>query len=336
MMMAARKVKIGMLSFAHLHAMSYAHSLTTRPDTELVGIADHDPNRAKEMAQRYGTQAFESYEALLAAPGLEAVVICSENVRHRALTELAAQAGKHILCEKPLATSITDGEAMIAACKNAGVQLMTAFPTRWSPVMQRLKATLDSGEAGAILAFRGTNRGRNPGGWFNDKTEAGGGAVIDHTVHITDLMRWMLQDEVREVYAEISNGIEHKDFDDVGFLSMTFRNGVFATLDASWSRPQIFPTWGDVTLEVLTERGVLSMDMFAQNLVLYSDKTKTVTWHNWGGNMDDGLIGAFAQAVAEGSPVPVTGEDGLRAAEVAFAAYRSAERQAPVALPFVP
>ncbi len=330
---AVRPVRIGILSFAHMHAASYAQSIVMRPDTHLVGVADHDPERTQRMAQQLGVQAFESYEALLAAPDLDAVVIGSENVRHRELTEMAASAGKHVLCEKPLATTVADGEAMIAACKNAGVQLMTAFPCRYSPVMLRMKAALESGDAGEIVAFRGTNRGRNPNGWFVDKALSGGGATIDHTVHVTDLMRWILRDEVKEVYAEISNGIGHQEFDDVGFLSLTFQNGVFGTLDASWSRPKSFPTWGDVTLEVVTERGTLSLDMFAQNLILYSDKTQSVNWFNWGGSMDDGLVGAFAHAIAHDEPVPITGEDGLRALEVALAAYRSAEQIAPVTLP---
>lgn len=330
--MAQHRVKIGMMSFAHLHAHSYAQVLTQRTDTVLVGIADHDPERAQQMGERYGAPVFASYEALLASPEIEAVVICSENARHRALTEMAAQAGKHVLCEKPLATAVEDGEAMIAACRHAGVQLMTAFPCRFSPVFQRLKAVIESGSAGQVLAIRGTNRGRNPGGWFTRREESGGGATIDHTVHVTDLMRWLLRDEVCEVYAEISNGIHHQDYDDVGFLSLTFQNGVFATLDASWSRPKSFPTWGDVTMEVITERGTLSMDMFAQNLVLYSDRTQSVSWEFWGTNIDDAMIGAFAAAIATGEPVPVSGVDGLRAAEVAFAAYRSAELGAPVRL----
>ncbi len=329
--MRARAIRFGMMSFAHMHAGSYAQSILANAETEMVGIADHDPARAREMASRLETRAFASYEALLAEPGLDAVVICSENSRHRELTEMAAAAGKHVLCEKPLATSVADGEAMIAACRAAGVQLMTAFPCRYSPVMQRLKAALDSGEAGKIVAIRGTNRGRNPGGWFTDRALSGGGATMDHTVHVTDLMRWMLQDEVREVYAEVSNGIGHQEFDDVGFLSLTFEQGVFGTLDASWSRPKSFPTWGDVTLEVLTVRGTLSMDMFSQNLTLYSDRTQSVSWLNWGGNMDGGLVAAFASALASGSPAPITGEDGLRALEVALAAYRSAELHQPVA-----
>ncbi len=330
--MAQRVVNIGMMSFAHMHAGSYAHSIVSRSDVKLVGIADHDQSRAETMARQYETVAFENYQALLDAPGMDAVVICPENRRHRELTEMAAKAGKHVLCEKPLATTTADAEAMIAACKNAGVQLMTAFPCRYAPVMQRLKAAIDSGSVGNILAIRGTNRGRNPGGWFIDKAESGGGATIDHTVHVTDLMRWMLNDEVKDVYCEMSNGISHSDFDDVGFLSLTFVKGVFGSLDASWSRPKSYPTWGDVTMEVVTDKGTMTLDMFSQNLVLYSDKTNSVSWHNWGTSSDDEMVGAFAKAVAEGSPVPITGEDGLRAAEVAIAAYKSAETNLPVVL----
>jgi len=332
-LMTSPTVKIGVLSFAHLHAMSYAQQLAQNPLIGFVGIAGSDLESAKHYATHFETTAFESDEALLDAPGLDAVIICSENVHHRELTEKAAAAGKHVLCEKPLATTLADAEAMISTCKAAGVQLMTAFPCRYSPVMQRLKTIVDSGEAGEILAMRGTNRGRNPGGWFVDKALSGGGATIDHTVHVTDLMRWILKDEVKEVYAELSNGISHADFDDVGFLSLTFRRGVFATLDASWSRPKSFPTWGDVTLEIVTDRGTLSMDMFSQNLVLYSDRTGNVSWQNWGGDMDGGMVGAFAEAIGAGLPVPITGEDGLRATEVALAAYRSSETLAPVQIP---
>ena len=118
--MTQRKVKIGMMSFAHMHAASYAHSIAAR-----AGYRDgrHRRPRSRRGPRRwprsFETQAFQSYEALLSAPGLDAVVICSENVRHRELAEMAAAAGKHVLCEKPLATTVADGEAMIAACQRA-------------------------------------------------------------------------------------------------------------------------------------------------------------------------------------------------------------------------
>lgn len=322
-------VKIGMMSFAHLHANSYASCVNQLPDAELVGIADDDGERARAMAACFHTRAFGGYSDLLASD-IEAVIIASENARHRELTEMAAATGKHVLSEKPLATTAADGLAMISACRKAGVFLMTAFPCRFSPAMQRLKAACDAGKIGTIVAIRGTNRGTNPGGWFTQKKLSGGGAVMDHTVHVTDLMRWLTGSEVADVYAEIGNGFYHQDYDDAGFLTMTFENGIFATLDASWSRTKSFPFWGDVTMAVVGEGGVLTLDMFSQNIVHYSDTDMRVYWHNWGSNVDLALIGAFVQSVANHTVPPITGEDGLRAAEVAFAAYQSAEEGAPV------
>ncbi len=323
--MVAKPLQIGMISFAHLHAEGYAHAIQANPNTVLVGIADDVQTRANQKAERFGVTSYSTPEDLLSDKEVSAVVICSENAKHRHFVELAARAGKHVLCEKPLATTEDDALAMISCCKQAGVQLMTAFPCRYSPIAQRLKGYLDSGRAGAILAFRGTNRGSNPGGWFCDKSLSGGGATIDHTVHVTDLMRWLLNDDVVEVYAEISNGIEHQEFDDVSFISMKFKSGVFGTLDASWSRPSGFPTWGDVTLEVVTENGTISMDMFSQNLIRYSAKSEPAIWLNWGGNMDYYMVDAFATALLTGTTVPITGHDGLQAARVALAAYASAQ-----------
>lgn len=319
-------VKIGIMSMAHMHAYSYAAAINVIDGAQLVGIADEDGERAVATAEQFGTRAFADYGALL-SEDLDAVVIGSENVHHRELCEMAAAAGKHVLCEKPLATTVADGEAMITVCREQGVQLMTAYPCRFSPAMARLKSWVDGGEAGRVLAIRGTNRGRCPFGWFVDPSLSGGGAVIDHTVHVTDLMRWLLRDEVTEVYAEVSNRMFGQSFDDVGFLSLGFGSGVFATLDASWSRPKSFPTWGDVTMAVVCEKGTLTMDMFSQNLVVYSDQSGGVSWSPWGSNIDELMLRAFVEAVREGAAVPVTGEDGLRGAEVALAAYRSAQEQ---------
>lgn len=328
-------VRIGMMSFAHMHAYSYAHcvkQLEAQGKAQLVGIADDDAGRGQQVAQQYETRFFPSYEALLDA-GIDAVIVCPENIKHRPLTEMAAKAGKHVLCEKPLATTKADGRAMIEVCRANGVQLMTAFPCRFSPSYIRLKQMVQSGELGEVLAIRGTNRGRNPGGWFIVPELSGGGAVIDHTVHVTDLCRDLLGSEVVEVYAEIGNGFSHGDFDDTGMLTLTFANDVFATLDSSWSRPKVFPTWGDVTLQVVGTKGLVYMDMFAQNSTLYDDRNMRITWGHWGSSIDLALVSAFVQSVQEGEPVPITGEDGLAAAEVAFAAYGSAKRGEPVRLP---
>jgi len=246
---------------------------------------------------------------------------------------MAAEAGKHVMCEKPIATTVADAWEMIDACRRHNVKLMTAFPCRYSPSMVLLKEQVDGGCIGEVLAMKGTNRGKMPGGWFIELDKSGGGAVIDHTVHVTDLMRWVTRSEPVEVYAEISNRMHGDKYDDVGELTITFANGVFATLDTSWSRPKSFPYWGDVMLDVVGTGGVIQMNMFAQNMVHYSDEAMRVNWVHWGSNIDYQLVKDFVTSVAEDLPVSITGEDGMKALEVALAAYRSRDTGAPVKLP---
>ncbi|MDO8588363.1 MAG: Gfo/Idh/MocA family oxidoreductase [Armatimonadota bacterium] len=325
-------VNIGMMSFAHMHASSYAVCVNDMPEARLAGIADEDPARGKQMAARFDTRSFGSYEDLLGA-GIDAVIVCSENSKHRRLVELAASAGKHVLCEKPLSTTLEDGLAMIDTCRAKGVKLMTAFPVRYAPPMIDVKGMVMTGQLGDILAVSGTNRGKNPDGWFTDMTLAGGGAVMDHTVHVADVMRWITGAEITEVYAEIDNLIFGKDYDDMASLTLGFSSGVFGSIDPSWSRPKSFPFWGDVTLEVVGTNGVVGVDCFSSAMNLYSDKTGSHTYEYWGGSIDAGLIKSFVDSVANDTPVEITGEDGLAAVEVVLAAYESAKRKQPVKLP---
>lgn len=326
-------LQIGILSFAHMHAASYAAALTAHPGATLAGIADPNAARGREMAARFGTAFFDLDAALLEQP-LDGVIVTSENVYHRPLAEKAVAAGvKAILCEKPLATTLEDAQAMVSLCADNGVRLATAFPCRYAPAFGRLRRQVQDGAIGEVLAIRGANRGSMPGGWFTDRALSGGGAVIDHTVHVVDLNRVLLGREATEVQAEIGSGFYHQEWDDTGFLTINYEGGVFATLDTSWSRPKTYPTWGDVTMQVVGTGGILDLDMFAQNLVHYDDAAGRVGWSNWGSGMDAGLVADFLRlAAGEAAPDLATGEDGLRALAVALAAYRSAETGQPVAV----
>ncbi len=325
-------MRIGILSFAHMHAESYAACLRAIDDVDLVGIADEDEARGRSAAERYGTRYFRDYRDLL-GEGLDGALICSENSRHKEMALAAAGAKAHILCEKPIATSIEDSKEMIEAAEREGVKLQIAFPCRFHPAVMRAREIIGDGALGKVLAVNGTNRGVMPGGWFTDRELAGGGAIIDHTVHVVDLIRWMLGTEVRSVYAEIDTRFHRLDVDDCGIISMELDNGGFATLDASWSRPvNAFPTWGDVTMEITGTRGLLSLDVFAQNIDLYNNDRVRAEWVNWGDNMDMGLVRDWVDSMRENKPPSVSGLDGLRALEVALAAYRSAESGEPVLL----
>jgi predicted dehydrogenase len=327
-------LRIGVLSFAHMHAHSYAACLRQMPDIVLVGIADENHERGEREASAFDTRFFGSAEALL-EEGLDGAIICSENAKHRPLTELAAPRVPAILCEKPIATTVRDAQAMIDVCAAYGTRLQIAFPVRFSPPVRELKALLDQQRLGRIYAVNATNHGKMPGGWFIDTALAGGGAVIDHTVHVIDLLRWFWNTEVTEVYAEVGYELLHPDLgcDDAGMLSFRLANGVYGTLDTSWSRPASYPTWGDVKIEVVGELGTARLDAFRQNLMLSSNETGTTQSLNWGSNMDLGLMRDFVDMIAAKRAPAITGTDGLRALEVALAAYRSAEQHEPVTLP---
>jgi UDP-N-acetylglucosamine 3-dehydrogenase len=324
-----KPVRIGMMSFAHMHATSYAASLTRIPDAELVGIADDNPERGKDMAKRFKTQFFGSYEELL-QQDIHAVIVCSENIKHKDLVIKAADAGKHILCEKPLATNIEDGKEMINHCKKHGIRLQTAFPFRFSPAMIQAHQAVMTGQIGKILAIKGANRSKCPGGWFTDLEQSGGGAVIDLTVNVADLIRWITGAEIDSVYAEISNRINHKDFDDAATLTLTMNNGVFATIDPGWSKPESYPFWGDVTLTIVGTDGAIWVDLFKQKMNLYSDQSSSGSWEYWGDDIDMLMVKAFVNSVAFGLPVEPSGEDGLAALTTVVAAYESANRRIPI------
>ena len=326
--------RIGMLSVAHGHAGSYAACLARIDGVELVGIADEDAARGQAFAERFGTRFFADDEALL-GEGLDGVVICSENSRHRPLVELAASHTRHILCEKPIATTVEDAQAMIDQCAVAGAKLQIAFPVRFVPSIMSLKQMMEQQALGRVYSLKTTNHGSMPGGWFVDKARSGGGAVIDHTVHVIDLLRWFFGAEVTEVYAEVGTDLLHPNLgiDDAGLLSFTLSNGAYGTLDTSWSRPKAFPTGGDVTIEVVGERGWIRLDAFKQQFAVYSNQSDRAQWVGWGSNMDQGLVSDFIEMIRLGREPSITGLDGLRALEVALAAYRSAETGAPVSLP---
>lgn len=326
-------IRIGFLSAAHGHAHSYARYLRLIPGVELVGIADDSPARVQNFEREYAVAAFPSYEALL-AEGLDGVIICAANAHHRQLTELAAQSTRHILCEKPIATTLEDGHAMIDACARFGAKLQIAFPVRFAPPVVELRDLLRSGALGQIYSLKTTNHGQMPGGWFIDSALSGGGAVIDHTVHVIDLLRWFFDTEVTEVYAEVGVGLLHDrlGIDDAGMLSFTLANGAYGTLDTSWSRPKAYPTWGDVTIEAVGERGWARLDAFKQQLGVYSNRSQRAQWVSWGGDMDMGLMRDFVEMIADGREPSISGADGLRALEVALAAYRSAAESQPIRL----
>ncbi len=328
-------VRIGILSAEHVHAPTYISLLTSMPGAELVGVWDDDRQRAAAAAEPVATRVFDDLDELLER--IDGVVIAAANSRHRRLAEIAAGAGVHVLCEKPLATSVEDARAIVDACARAGVRLMTAFPVRWNPAARALESAVRTGVLGMPVFLEGVNTGTMPdihAAWFVDPVLSGGGAVTDHVVHLADLFRWILRSEVVEVYA-VANRILQGRFAGVetgGLVSMRFASGVSATIDCSWSKPRSYPTWGGLSVQAVGTGGAFGIDAFRQRLAVYGTRETGISWRAWGPDADRGMLTEFLSAVRNDREPAVTGVDGLRAVEIVDAAYRSIAAGVPVSL----
>lgn len=323
-------VPIGILSVEHLHADAYANCLETLEGATLVGVADADGDRATEKAAQYDTEAYDPADLLERADG---VIVCSANADHLPWVERAAEAGVDVLCEKPLAPNVGEARTCVGACEAAGVNLGVAMPLRFSQPLRNAKQAVEDGALGQLEFLSGTNRGQMPGGWFSDPDRAGGGAVMDHTVHILDSVRWITGADVREVYLETGTHFHDIEVEDVNLLSVELTNDVGFTLDGSWSKPDEYDTWGDATLRLVGRDGVLSVDCFDQTIKQIRD-TGDPGIHSvfWGPDPNAGLVRDFAAAVRENRPPSKTGADAVHDIAVIQTAYESAQRGKPVAV----
>ncbi|GAB4097603.1 Gfo/Idh/MocA family oxidoreductase [Brachybacterium horti] len=323
-------LKVALLSCAHTHAAGYAALLAARDDVELV-VADPDG-----FGDVHAPVVVDSFQAAWDhwPGGPDAVVVTSANAHHKELVLEAARRGAHVLCEKPLATTVADAEEMVAACREAGTVLMTAFPVHFSPAVQALRAAVADGTLGEVIGLTGTNNGKLPAGrdWFTDPELAGGGALVDHTVHLAQILDSLFgePESVRAVTNRIlwsdSAGEKGLAAETGGLVSLTYPGGVLATIDCSWSQPADAPTWGGLTLQAVGTGGQLEIDAFAQHV------GGPGRWLPFGTDLDAELLGAFLAAVRAGEAVEPTGDVGLRTTRVVAAAQESVRTGQPVPL----
>ncbi|KRC50715.1 dehydrogenase [Leifsonia sp. Root227] len=333
-------LKIAVLSFAHPHAIGYCRLLAGRDDIDLI-VTDPDGATAPDAALRgealaasIGVRYVADYETALAW-GPDAVIVTAENSRHRELVEAAAAAGAHILCEKPLATTVDDGRAMLDAAERAGVTLMTAYPVRFAPSFVDALARVRAGQLGDVVGIRGTNNGKLPSdrAWFTDQTLAGGGALVDHVVHCADLLDELLGALPTTVRA-VSNRLLHADdglqVETGGLVTATYPGGVVATIDCSWTMPENGPTWGGLTLQLTGTKGNITIAPFAPHVS--GQTVDGQVWEGVGDSLDALMLAEFLDAVRTGRAAVPDGRVGLRTLQVADAARRSAVDGQPVTL----
>jgi predicted dehydrogenase len=324
---------IAILGCAHTaHAWSYARAVASSTQTRLIGVHDTDQALTAAIRDDFDAPYFEDPAELVSSSDVGAVIVCSETNRHRSYVELAATHGRHVLCEKPIATTLTDAEAMVTACADAGVQLHIAFVSRFLPVVQRAQAAVRSGSIGEVVAMVGGNRGRPPlaptyPAWITRAEEAGGGALIDHSVHVTDVMRFVSGRDVVRVTAEMGSQMWGIPVEDVALMSLVFDGGAVASVDPSWSVSEGNPWDYDFYLRLLGTGGSVEVHDAAESVQLVrAQGGGGLRLASFADDADAAMIAAFGDSIRAGEPLEpcARGEDGLRALEVALAGYASA------------
>ena len=242
-----------------------APAMQSTPLARLGAVCDPDPAaRARIAPDEPALARHADLEIFLATPGLEAVYVATPNHLHRPLVEAAARAGKHVLCEKPMATTLTDAEAMVAACRAAGVRYATAFDQRFQARHRRLRELVATGRLGEITAVRVHYACWTPGDWSPvageahdnwrvDPARAGGGAFMDLAPHGLDLTQTLLGEPLTEVRCLFQRRVFSYPVDDGAALVGRFSSGALLLMNVAYNCPDHFPRR---TLELIGTRAM--------------------------------------------------------------------------------
>lgn len=295
--------RIGVIGFAHMHVNSLVANFAGHPQAELVAAADTQPVRPELREARYTrgwnlrnarenyglTNVYEKYEDLLLQESCDIVVCCAENARHAEVVEACAQAGVHVLVEKPMADSLSNGLRMVRACRAADVTLVVNWPLTWSSAARKAKELIDDGAIGQVLEvkWRGGHTGplgpgvRHPGvaetaapmtgvergaTWWHQR-DAGGGAMLDYCCYGSLVARWYIGEQALAAVGMRANlASAWGDADDNGAMIVRFPRAM-ALFEASWTTwdhgvspgPIVYGTEGTL---VVTRKGEQVIQLF--------------------------------------------------------------------------
>jgi predicted dehydrogenase len=317
--------------------MGWAHARGwAATDADLVGVTARTRASATPLAERYGVEVFTDVEALIEA--VDIVDICVPTDLHKGLVLRAAAAGRHVLCEKPLALSIADAEAMIAACERAGVRLFVGMVVRFFPqyaAARRAVADGSIGDPGVLRFKRVAYQPTGDQGWFADEARSGG-LLLDLMIHDFDAARWF-GGEVERVYARSVRGRIEDAPGDYALVTLRFASGAMALIEGGWVYP---PGTFRTGFDLAGSAGVLEWNSDApdplRSFLMRGDEAEVTRV----GIPDSGTstdpyaleIAHAYRAIRDGAPFVVGARDSLEALRIGLAARASVASGRPIAL----
>ena len=335
--MSAQSLKMGLIGAGRIGRL-HAENLTTRiPLAELVMVADALEESARQCAKSYAIPfTTQDYHVVLESPDVEAVVICSPTDTHARIIEEAAQAGKHIFCEKPIALNLPSIDQALDAVARAGVKLQIGFNRRFDPSYHRVRQAVEQGETGQLHQLHIISR--DPAPPPIEYIPGSGCLFLDMTIHDFDMARFLTGSEVDELFVMagvmVDPAIGEAGDVDTGTILLHFANGVIGTIENSRRAAYGY----DQRVEVLGSAGAVWTENEYPNTAIISDSRsirRDLPLHFYVERYTESYVTemeAFVDAVLHDKPVPVTGYDGRMAAVLGLAAKKSLAEHRPVRL----
>jgi len=333
-------INIGVIGCGKIAQVRHLPEYADNADCRIVALYDLNLERAKQLAKKYGAEACASYEELLARKDIDAVSICTANASHAEITIAALKAGKHVLCGKPMATTIEECESMVNAAKESGRFLMIGHNQRLAKGHAMARRLIEDGAIGKILTFKTSFGHCGPetwtidakNNWFFDKNLAVFGALADLGIHKTDLIQFLTGEKVVEVTAYIGT-LDKKDkngsligVDDNAICIYRMSNGAVGTMTASWTyygsednSTVLYGTEGIMYIYTNPDFSVIVEKRSGEKIYYSLDQIQTND-----NQTKSGVIDLWIQCLKNNTPPEISGEDALYSMRAVFAALKSA------------
>jgi len=315
-----KQVKLGLIGAGRI-SQTYAQVLASVDFARLTAVADVRPGIAQSTAADLDAEAYESHTELLEKSGVEAVIICTPPATHTEISIDALTKGVHVMCEKPLAISLSDAHRMLEVASQSGAVITMASKFRYVDDVARARSVMTSGILGDIVLIENTFASRVDMSqrWNSDPTVSGGGVLIDNGTHSVDVIRHLMG-PIKEVMAVEGRRAQGLAVEDTAQLFLRSESGVRATVDLSWSIDKERDTYLDIYGSEGTIRVGWRESKYRQ--------TSSPNWVTFGRGYDKvqavtDQMRNFCRSFTDGEPLRITPEDALASVEVIEAAYSS-------------
>jgi len=340
--MAEEMVRFGIFGAGSIAIYRHAPEIASHPCGEIVAIYDPIDERAEWLAEEYDAKIAKNEKELLENKDIDAIIVATPNRYHARLTIAALKAGKHVLCEKPMATSLADARAMIDTASKMGKKLMIGHNQRLMPPHAKAKALIEQGAIGKVLSFRTSfghggpetwSQDNGPHTWFFKKEEAFVGSMGDLGVHKTDLIRWLLNTEVVEVGAFVDTLAKRNEkdklitVDDNAVCILRMADGSMGQLTASWTygaaEDNITIVYGSKGQVVLGANPDFPVEVMLSNGEMAQYKVGAVATNDV--QVPSGIPDLFIDCVLDDVEPEISGEEGFKALAIVIACLESSQ-----------